>query len=184
MSNFKEDLPRVKAFVFDVDGVFTDGIIYCMGDGEQVRSTNAKDGFAVRFAMDQGFPVGIISAGKNNQGLVKRLEFLGIEDLFIGSFDKTVSLQNFCEKHNLDPKDVLFMGDDLPDYPVMKRVGVPTCPADSVVEIKQISKYISHLNGGKGCVRDVIEQVLRSQGKWVNLDEDSTMHLKFKRKNE
>lgn len=182
MSNFKEDLRKVKAFVFDVDGVFTDGVMYCMGDGEQVRATNAKDGFAVRFAMDQGYPLGIISAGANNGGLVKRLEFLGIKDLYIGSFNKTDSLENFCNKHNVDKADVLYMGDDLPDYPVLKQVGVPTCPGDAAVEIKQISKYISNIDGGKGCVRDVIEQVLRAQGKWVNLDDDSTMHMKFKRK--
>jgi 3-deoxy-D-manno-octulosonate 8-phosphate phosphatase (KDO 8-P phosphatase) len=172
MSNFKEDLKKVKAFVFDVDGVFTDGGIYCMGDGEQVRKMNAKDGFAIRFAQKMGFPTGIISAGQKNIGVVKRLEYLQIEDLYMGSFKKTEAIVNFCKKHNLSLDSILYMGDDLPDYAVLKMVGVPTCPGDAAVEIKQASKYISNIDGGKGCVRDVIEQVLRAQGKWVKLDTD------------
>lgn len=169
MSNFKEDLTKVKAFIFDVDGVFTDNKMYCMADGEQVRAFNGKDGFAIRFALSKGFPIGIISAGKNNEGVVKRLKFLDIEDLYMGSFDKTGALSEFCLKHKISKEDVLYMGDDVPDYPVMVQVGVPTCPADAVAEVKGISKYISQYDGGKGCVRDVIEQVLRAQGKWVDL---------------
>lgn len=172
MSNFKEDLRKVKAFVFDVDGVFTDSSLYCMPDGEQVRAMSAKDGFAVRFAIKQGYPVGIISAGKNNVGVIKRLEYLDIQDMYMGSFKKTEAMNDFCSKHTLDLDQVLYMGDDLPDYPVLKMVGVPTCPGDAAVEIKQASKYISNINGGKGCVRDVIEQVLRAQGNWVDLTVD------------
>lgn len=169
MSNFKEDLRKVKAFVFDVDGVFTDSQLYCMGDGEQVRAMNAKDGFAVRFAQKQGYPIGIISAGRANIGAVKRLEYLDIKDLYMGSFKKTEAMHDFCKKHNLTLDEVMYMGDDLPDYPVLKMVGIPTCPGDAAVEIKQVSKYISNVDGGKGCVRDVIEQVLRAQDKWVDL---------------
>ena len=169
MSNFKEDLRKVKAFVFDVDGVFTDSSLYCMPDGEQVRAMNAKDGFAVRFAIKQGYPIGIISAGKNNVGVVKRLEYLDIKDMYMGSFKKTEAMHDFCEKYNLNIDNVLYMGDDLPDFPVLKMVGIPTCPGDAAVEIKQASKYISNINGGHGCVRDVIEQVLRAQGNWVDL---------------
>lgn len=172
MSNFKEDLQKVKAFVFDIDGVFTDSSLYCMPDGEQVRVMSAKDGFAVRFALKQGYPIGIISAGHNNVGVIKRLEYLEIRDLYMGSFKKTEALHDFCKKHQLMLDQVLYMGDDLPDYPVLKMVGVPTCPGDAAVEIKQASKYISNINGGKGCVRDVIEQVLRAQGKWVDLSID------------
>lgn len=172
MSNFKEDLRKVKAFVFDVDGVFTDSMLYCLADGQQVRAMNAKDGFAVRFAQKQGFPIGIISAGQNNEGTIKRLEYLDIEDLYMGSFKKTESLQHFAEKYGLSTDHILYMGDDIPDYPVLKMVGVPTCPGDAAIEIKQISKYISNIDGGKGCVRDVIEQVLRAQGKWVDLSTD------------
>lgn len=172
MSNFKEDLRKVKAFVFDVDGVFTDSKVYCMGNGEQVRAMNTKDGFAVRFAQKMGFPIGIISAGSENEGTIKRLKYLEIEDLYMGHFKKTDSMLDFCKKHALELDNVLYMGDDIPDYPVLKMVGVPTCPGDSAVEIKQISKYISNIDGGRGCVRDVIEQVLRAQGKWVKLDVD------------
>jgi len=172
MSNFKEDLRKVKAFVFDIDGVFTDSKLYCMADGEQVRAMNAKDGFAVRFAQKMGFPIGIISAGQFNTGVIKRLEYLDIKDMYMGSFKKTDSMDNFCAKYKLDLDNILYMGDDIPDYPVLKMVGVPTCPGDAAVEIKQISKYISNIDGGKGCVRDVIEQVLRAQGKWVNLNDE------------
>lgn len=170
MSNFKEDLRKVKAFVFDVDGVFTDGSLYCMGDGEQVRKMNAKDGFAVKHAMSKGYPVGIISAGSHNEGTKKRLSYLGIEDMYMGSFKKTDSIIDFSKKHNIALDSILYMGDDIPDYPVLKLVGVPTCPGDAAVEIKQISKYISNIDGGQGCVRDVVEQVLRAQGNWVELD--------------
>jgi len=169
MSNFKEDLNKVKAFVFDVDGVFTDSLLYCMADGEQVRAMSSRDGFAVRFAQKKGFPIGIISAGKANIGVIKRLQFLDIKDLYIGSFEKTAALEDFSKKYAIDKDDILYMGDDIPDYPVLKMVGIPTCPGDAAVEVKMISKYISNFDGGKGCVRDVIEQVLRAQGKWVDL---------------
>ncbi len=170
MSNFKEDLKKVKAFVFDVDGVFTDAGLYCMGNGEQVRKMNTRDGFAVRFAIKMGYPIGIISAGGKNEGTIKRLQYLDIEDLYMGSFKKTDSIIDFGKKYSLDLDSILYMGDDIPDYPVLKMVGVPTCPGDAAVEIKQVSKYISNIDGGNGCVRDVIEQVLRAQGKWVKLD--------------
>ncbi len=172
MGNFKEDLKKVKAFVFDVDGVFTDGGLYCMGNGEQVRKMNTRDGFAVRFAQKMNFPIGIISAGAENEGTIKRLKYLDINDLYMGSFKKTEAILDFCKKHSLNLDSILYMGDDLPDYPVLKMVGVPTCPGDAAVEIKQVSKYISNIDGGSGCVRDVIEQVLRAQGKWVKLDTD------------
>jgi 3-deoxy-D-manno-octulosonate 8-phosphate phosphatase (KDO 8-P phosphatase) len=170
MSNFKEDLMKVKAFVFDVDGVFTDNLLYCFANGEQIRSFNAKDGFAVRFAQKQGFPIGIISAGRENEGTIKRLQYLDITDLYMGTFKKAEAMDLFVKKHQLNLENVLYMGDDIPDFPVLKMVGIPTCPADAAVEVKHISKYVSSLPGGSGCVRDVIEQVLRAQGKWVNLD--------------
>lgn len=168
MSNFKEDLNKVKAFVFDVDGVLTDGSLYCMADGEQVRAMNAKDGFSIRYAQKQGFPVGIISAGRANTGVVKRLQYLDISDMYLGSFEKTEAMNHFCQKYNLQLSEILYMGDDIPDYPVLKMVGIPTCPSDAAVEVKLISTYISNIPGGSGCVRDVIEQVLRAQGKWIN----------------
>lgn len=178
MSNFKEDLRKVKGFVFDVDGVFTDGSLYCFADGQQVRVMNVKDGFAVRWALNQGYPIGIISAGKANEGVVKRLEFLGIKDMYMGSLDKISAFNDFLSKHQLDADNILYMGDDLPDVPVLKKVGVPTCPSDAAVEVKQIVKYISNIDGGKGCVRDVLEQVLRAQEKWVDLSNtEKILHI-------
>ncbi len=173
MSNFKESLNNVKAFVFDIDGVFTDNKLYCMADGEQVRAMNARDGFAIRYAQKRGYNIGIISAGKNNVGAVKRLQFLDIQDIFMGSFSKVESMHKFSQKYNISLDNILYMGDDLPDYPVLKIVGMPTCPADAAVEVKTVSKYISAYDGGKGCVRDVIEQVLRAQGNWVDLTVDN-----------
>jgi len=172
MSNFKEDLRKVKAFAFDVDGVFTDSKVYTMADGEQLRAMNTRDGFAIRFAQKMGYPIAIISAGSSNAGVVKRLEFLGLTDLYMGTFKKTEAIIDFSKKHSISLDDILYMGDDIPDYPVLKIIGVSTCPGDAAVEIKQVSKYISNFDGGRGCVRDVIEQVLRAQGNWVKLDVD------------
>lgn len=173
MSNFKEDLAKVKAFAFDVDGVCTDGTVICLEDGQQVRQSHTRDGFALRFAHEQGYPIAIISAGKNNLGVIKRFESLGLTDLYLGSLAKMPAFDDFLKKHNLTPADVLYMGDDIPDYPVLKCVGVPTCPADAVNDIKPIVKYVSSFKGGQGCVRDVIEQVLKAQGKWVNFDTEN-----------
>lgn len=173
MSNFKEDLTKVKAFAFDVDGVCTDGTVICLADGQQVRQSHTRDGFALRFAHEQGYPIAIISAGKNNTGVVKRFESLGLTDLYIGSLAKVPAFDDFLKKHNLTADDVLYMGDDIPDYPVLKRVGVPTCPADAANDIKPIVKYVSDYPGGYGCVRDVIEQVMKAQGKWVNFETEN-----------
>ncbi len=167
MTNFKEDLRRVKAFAFDVDGVFTDGKIYLYSKDEFVRAVNIKDGYALRYAINKGYPVAIITGG-NSETLRTRFEKLGITDIYMKITDKVDSFKDFYFKYDLDPQNILYMGDDIPDYLVMQECGIPTCPADSAVEIKSISKYISDFNGGEGCVRDVIEQVLRLQGKWLN----------------
>lgn len=172
MGNFKEDLKNVKAFAFDIDGVCTNATMICLADGQQVRQSNTRDGFALRFAVKRGFPLAIISAGYNNVGVIKRFESLGIADLYIGSHAKMEAFADFKQKHNLTDADVLYMGDDIPDYPLLKIVGMPTCPHDAMPEAKAVSRYISPYKGGEGCVRDVIEQVLRAQGKWVNLDND------------
>ncbi|RLD58873.1 MAG: 3-deoxy-D-manno-octulosonate 8-phosphate phosphatase [Bacteroidetes bacterium] len=169
MSNFKEDLRKIEAFVFDFDGVFTDGSLYIFPDGEQVRSMNIKDGYAVQFAIKKDFPIAIIS-GASCGFVVNRFKGLGVNDIYLHSRNKMNDLNDFIEKRKLNPDNILFMGDDLPDYEVMKYVGVSTCPADAAIEIKSISKYISNYDGGKGCVRDVIEQVLRAQKKWADVD--------------
>ena len=163
--SYKEYLKHITTFIFDVDGVLTDGTIMVNTDGEMFRTMNIKDGYGLKTAVDQGFNVCIISGG-TNEGVRIRLQNLGIQDIFLGAAHKTEILKEYMEKNNLIPENILFMGDDLPDYQIMLEVGLPTCPQDAVPEIKAISKYVSHKKGGKGCVRDIIEQVLKVQGKW------------------
>ncbi len=165
MSNFKEDLIKVKAFAFDVDGVLSSQVIPLHPSGEPMRTANIKDGFAIQLAVKLGYPVAIITGGKTNAVLM-RYQNLGVSDIYMGTMEKMPYFNDWRIKNNLENDNILFMGDDLPDYPVMKRVGIPVCPADAVEEIKSLCKYISHLKGGEGCVRDVIEQVLRAQGQW------------------
>ena len=167
--NFKEQLKNIKAFVFDVDGVFSSSKMYLNPDGEMLRSTNIKDGYSIFHARRMNFPIAIISGGSSD-ATRKRFEYLGVEHIYLSSKNKLIDFENFLSKVNLKAEDILYMGDDLPDYPVMKLVGIATCPADAAVEIKSIAKYISNKKGGEACVRDVVEQVLRSQGKWMNAE--------------
>jgi 3-deoxy-D-manno-octulosonate 8-phosphate phosphatase (KDO 8-P phosphatase) len=169
MANFKEDLQNIKAFVFDIDGVFTDGQIILDTNGEFVRSVNMKDGYAVAYALKQDYILGIISGG-SSEATKKRFQYLGITDIYMKSRDKVKDLEDFSFKNGLKSEEILYMGDDLPDYEVMQMVGLSTCPSDAAEEIKAIAKYISTFPGGRGCVRDVIEQVLRLQGKWKKFD--------------
>jgi len=169
MSNFKEELRKVKAFVFDVDGVLSDAKIYLHPGNELMRSVNIKDGYAIQYAVRKGYQICIITGG-NSEAVDKRFRNLGVSDIYLRSKDKKEDLNKFLYTHDLRPENILYMGDDLPDYPVMKEVGFPTCPSDAVEEIKSISLYISDKSGGEGCVRDVIEQVLRLHGKWMEPD--------------
>ena len=169
MLNFKEKLNNVKAFVFDVDGVLGSNKVLLDNEGNLLRTMNIKDGYAIQFAVKRGYKFAIISGG-NNESVRTRFEHLGIKDIYLGSHHKMVDFNDFIKKNDLDPESILYMGDDIPDYEVMLKAGVPSCPADAAQEIKAISKYISHFDGGKGCVRDVIEQVLKIQGKWMNDD--------------
>lgn len=174
MKNYKEILPEITTLIFDIDGVLTDGTVTIFPDGELVRRMNIKDGYALKTAVDKGFNVCIISGG-NNKSVLSRLQNLGIKDIYLGAHNKIEQLHDYLEKKNLKLENVLYMGDDIPDYPVLELVALPTCPQDAVPEIKGVSKYISHKKGGKGAVRDVIEQVLKVQGKWnsnfdANLD--------------
>ncbi|MBX7182212.1 MAG: HAD-IIIA family hydrolase [Bacteroidia bacterium] len=166
LKNYKEILPHIKAIVLDVDGVLTDGSITLLADGSQGRTMNIKDGYALQLAVKMGIHVAIISGGKG-ESLRQRLEYLGIHHIYLGSANKTESLNDFLISTNLLANNVLYMGDDLPDYQVMKKVALPCCPADAAHEIREISLYVSSLPGGKGCVRDVIEQVLKVQKKWA-----------------
>ena len=165
MGTFKTKLKNIKAFVFDVDGVFSNSHVYLHPNGDLMRSMNIKDGFAIQYAVKLEFPIGIITGGFS-ESVKTRFNYLGITDVILKSVDKKDDFDSFIKKYNLSYDEVLYMGDDLPDYEVMSYVGVPTCPADAAEEIKSISAYISDKNGGDGCVRDVVEQVLRAQGKW------------------
>lgn len=165
MINFKERLNKISTIMFDVDGVLTDGKVLVMESGEMVRNIYSKDGYALNQAVAKGFRVVVISGG-NNLAIQNALSRNGITDIFIRQHDKIACYNEYMNLHNLKDEEVLFMGDDLPDYEIMKRVGVATCPQDAVMEIKAICQYVSPCKGGEGCVRDVIEQVLRVQGKW------------------
>ena len=169
MAFFKEELTKVKAFVFDIDGVISAATQVLTPDGETVRTSNLKDGFALMYTIRMGYPVCVITGGKTID-VIKRCEKVGITDLYTGSLKKLPCLIDFIEKHNLQADQVMYMGDDLPDYPAMMAVGVPVCPKDAAQEIKAISHYISDKDGGQGCVRDVLEQVLRAQGKWIDCE--------------
>ena len=163
--SYKEYLADITTFIFDVDGVLTDGTITVTTEGEMLRTMSIKDGFALKTAVDAGFNMCIISGG-SNKGVRKRLTGLGLKDIYLGAHNKIDQLNDYLSSNNIKLENVLYMGDDIPDYPVMQLVGLPCCPQDAVPEIKAISKYISHKNGGKGAVRDVIEQVLKVHGKW------------------
>ncbi len=169
MAFFKEELTKVKAFVFDIDGVISATTQVLTPEGETVRTSNLKDGFAMMYAIRIGYPICVITGGKTID-VIKRCEKVGIKDLYSGSLKKLPCLIDFLEKNNLHADQVMYMGDDLPDYPVMMAVGVPVCPRDAANEIKAISHYISDKDGGQGCVRDVLEQVLRAQGKWIDCE--------------
>lgn len=167
MSAYKTKLSTITTFVFDVDGVLTDSTVILDSSGEMVRSMNTRDGYAMQYAVNNGYNVCIITGG-NSPMVKKRLEYLGIKDVYLAAESKTDCLNDYIMQRGINLNQVLYMGDDIPDYSVMKLVGLPTCPKDAATEILQISEYISHVNGGKGCVRDVIEQTLRVQGKWTN----------------
>lgn len=167
MANFKEDLVRVKAFIFDIDGVLSLQTISLNSFGVPNRTVNLRDGYALQLAVKKGYRIGIIS-GSNSKDYKKRLQRLGINDIFLNSRNKTDHFNAFVRKYGLESSDILFMGDDIPDYEVMKVAGIPVCPADADSEIKQVASYISDRKGGEGCVRDVIEQVLRLHDNWMD----------------
>lgn len=171
--SYKEYLQHITTFIFDVDGVLTDGTVLIHSSGELLRTMNIKDGYALKMAVQQGYNVCIISGGKN-EGVRSRLRGLGITDIYLGAHHKTEQLDEYLDIYDIKAENVLYMGDDIPDIPVMKLIGLPSCPQDAVPEVKEVSKYVSFKNGGKGCVRDVIEQVLKVQGKWVtNFDAEA-----------
>ncbi len=165
MSFFKDDLKNIEALLFDVDGVLSSDTSPLDPAGDPMRTANVKDGYAIRLAIESGLVIGVITGG-GQQSVRLRHQRLGVGYYFDNVRDKLSSLYDFMEKTGISAQKILFMGDDLVDYEIMKKVGIATCPADAAPEIKLISRYVSDRKGGEGCVRDIIEQVMRAQGKW------------------
>lgn len=163
--NLLDEFKRVRTFVFDVDGVLTDGSLLIFDNREYIRKMNIKDGYALEVAVKKGYRVTVIS-GSVSPPVVLRLHHLGVRDVFMGEPDKRARLQSYITENNLLSSEILYMGDDMPDYSVMQEVGLPCAPSDAAMEVRQIAKYISPYNGGQGCVRDVIEKVLKLNNQW------------------
>lgn len=163
--NTLEQFQDIHTFIFDVDGVMTNSGILVLEDGKLLRKMSIRDGYALKYAVQQDYRIAVISGGKS-EGVRERLFNLGLNDLYMGVANKLEVYEEFIEIHELDEAGILYMGDDLPDYEVMRRVGIPACPADAAPEIRKISQYVSPRNGGEGCVRDIIEKVLRIRGDW------------------
>ena len=160
------DLRKIKAVIFDIDGVLSASTVLMNNDGQPIRTINIKDGYAIQLAQKMGIRIAIMTGGRN-EDIKLRYEYLGVEDIYLKCSIKIKTYEEFIAKYGLDDSEIIYVGDDIPDYEIMKLVGCPVCPADAAPEIKAISTYISHKNGGQGCVRDVLEQVLRAQGKWM-----------------
>lgn len=161
------DLKKVKAVIFDVDGVLSAQTITLHPGGEPMRTVNIRDGYAIQLAMKLGLRIVILTGGKTDS-IRMRYEGLGVKDIYMGCSVKIKTYDEFLAKYGLSDGEIIYMGDDIPDYEIMRRVGCPVCPADACSDIKEISVYVSHLAGGAGCGRDVIEQVLRAKGLWLN----------------
>tara|TARA_B100000768_G_C11099163_1_gene298303 strand:+ start:181 stop:702 length:522 start_codon:yes stop_codon:yes gene_type:complete len=164
--NYKEKLNKIKTFVFDIDGVFTDGKIMVNSEGNESRSFNTKDGIAVKLANDLGYNIAIIT-GANNKGIRTRLNRLGIKNIYLNSSNKIKDLLDYSKKNDINLEKTVYMGDDIPDTFPMDLVALKTCPFDAVPEVREICDYISNKKGGEGCVRDIIEQTLKVQGNWI-----------------
>ena len=167
MSRTDFDLSRIKAFAFDVDGVLSPDTIPLHPSGEPMRIVNIIDGYALQFAAKMGYPIAIITGGRT-EAVRKRFEGLGLNHVYMGAAVKIEIFKKWLDECGLRPDEVMYMGDDIPDYEVMQIAGLPACPADAAPEIKQIARYISPFSGGQGCGRDIIEQILRAQGKWLS----------------
>ena len=162
------DFTKIKAFAIDIDGVATDGTLLCMPDGDFLRLYDAKDGFAIRMACMNGYPVAVITGG-SSESIRKRMTASGIkpEDVFLHCRDKMVEFRQFCERYSLSPEEVMYFGDDVPDVEVMQACGCAVCPSDAVPEAQKAADWMTDAPGGKGCLREAIEKTLKKQGKWV-----------------
>lgn len=161
------DLTKIKAIVFDVDGVLSRQTIYMDSQGEPLRTINIQDGYAIQLAVKTGLRIAIITGG-HTPNIRLRYEYLGVKDIYLGCAFKLKVYDEFLQKYQLHDDEVIYMGDDIPDYEIMSRCPCACCPHDAVSDIRGIAKYVSHRNGGDGCARDLIEQVLRAQGKWLS----------------
>lgn len=161
------NLKKIKAIVFDVDGVLSTETITMSSEGEPLRTVNIKDGYAIQLAQKMGLRIAILTGGNTN-AIRTRYENLGVQDIYMKCSVKITTFEEFLKKYNLSADEVIYVGDDIPDYEVMKRCGCPCCPADACSDIKAISLYISDRKGGYGCGRDIVEQVLKAQGKWLS----------------
>lgn len=165
--SFISRLPRITTIILDLDGVLTDGTVYISESGEQLRRMNIKDGYAIQLAIRKGYTISVISGGKS-ETVIKRLNGLGIQDVFLGISDKRTTLDQFLASKNKSYDEVMYIGDDVPDLNVMELVSIAACPLDAVDQIKAISHYISQYKGGEGCVRELIEKVMRAREDWNN----------------
>lgn len=169
MQNFREKLKNITTFIFDFDGVLSDGKIWALPNGDQLRATGVKDGYALHYALNKGYRIAVISGGYSESMQLRYNNFPGME-FYLKVGNKIKVFNEYLQKHNITADEVLMMGDDIPDYQILKLCGIKTCPADAAHEIKEIVDYISFRNGGDGAVRDVIEQVMRAQGTWMGED--------------
>ena len=169
MTNLIPQMKEIKAFAFDIDGVLTKGDVLVNEEGQMLRSVNIKDGYALQHAVKQGYPIAIISGGKS-EGMRKRFEGLGLQHIYLGQDHKEAAFADFLSKVNLQPQQVAYMGDDMPDLPLIQQVGLGCCPKDAAIDIKDIAQYISPNNGGEAGVRELIERVMKIQNTWFNGD--------------
>lgn len=169
MTNLIPQMKEIKAFAFDIDGVLTKGDVLVNEEGQMLRSVNIKDGYALQHAVKQGYPIAIISGGKS-EGMRKRFEGLGLQHVYLGQDHKEAAFADFLTKVNLQPHQVAYMGDDMPDLPLIKQVGLGCCPKDAAVDVKDIAHYISPNCGGEACVRELIERIMKIQNTWFNED--------------
>ncbi|MBP7496255.1 MAG: HAD hydrolase family protein [Bacteroidales bacterium] len=167
IQNYKQLLKDIDTFIFDYDGVFTDGNVILKEDDEPFRTINVKDAYALQLAARHNYNIAIITGGKS-AAIEKLFNRLGLEDLFFRSANKKEVLEAYLKSKNISSNSVVYMGDDIPDYKAMQLIALPCCPADAAQEVKEISLYISEFKGGEGCVRDIIQQVLKIQNNWFN----------------
>lgn len=165
MENFKQKLLKVKCFIFDVDGVLTNGALIITSEGEFLRTMNIKDGYAIQLAVKKGYHIAVISGGHSN-GVPIRMSRLGVTHVFMGVDDKMKKFEELKKELHLSDEQILYMGDDVPDIKVMQCCGVTACPNDAIPDVKRICLFVSERNGGQGCVRDIIEQTMRLHGLW------------------